>query len=301
MIEKEELHISEISLAQVADQFVEYVNSSKFKMQSPKLGDVNASENMEDAGSRCRREIPCLRRQAPYPPLEKEGVTTPYPPPRKCGATPFMKGGKTALKESENCIDANEICDFLVIAAKLLYIKSKYLMPFLITEEDEEEIGDLEKRLKIYKEFLDASKIIEEYYGNKSYSHVRDKMFIGEQIPLNPPLEKGEILGFFPPKKLEKDGLKIAFEELIMRLKPAFKLDEAQFEKRVTVQEKLEQIQRLILKKMETAFSNLLITREKSEVIVSFLAVLELVKQQFVHVEQEEYFSEIIIRRINIG
>ncbi|MFH0854464.1 MAG: segregation/condensation protein A [bacterium] len=264
MIEAEELNISEVSLAEIADQFVKYV-----------MGCDDNSQRQENAQK---------EQSIPISPLK-------------------------------DCIDANELSDFLIIAAKLVYIKSKYLMPFLMTSEDEEEIDNLETQLKIYKEFLDASKIIKEYYENKSFLYVKDKLnmsiffdglnekeiekFSSEaKQSLTYEIRNLKFESFFPPKKLRKEDLKISFENLIMRLKPAFKLDEAQFERRVTVQERLEQIRSLIFEKLEVGFNSLMINREKSEVIVSFLAVLELIKQQFAYVEQEEYFSEIVIKRV---
>ena len=56
-------------------------------------------------------------------------------------------------------VQLEETADFLVIAAKLIYIKSKALLPTL-SLEDEEGI-DLEKQLKMYKEYLEAAKKIQ--------------------------------------------------------------------------------------------------------------------------------------------
>jgi len=51
-------------------------------------------------------------------------------------------------------IDPEELADFLVVAAKLLFIKSKALLPYLYSGEEDEEIDDLERQLKMYKEFI---------------------------------------------------------------------------------------------------------------------------------------------------
>lgn len=213
MIEQDKLNISEISLAEMADQYVEYITLNKDR------------------------------------------------------------------------INANELSDFLLIAAKLLLIKSRYLMPFLKTEEDDE-AGDLESRLKIYKEFLEASLKINIFYENGNTAFLRP-IFMPEK----------EVC-FYPPKQIFAADLKEMFESLLSRLVPSFKIDEEKFEKRVTVQEKLEQIKALLLKQVEFGFNNLLGTREKSEVIVSFLAILELVKQKYVFVDQEGHFEEIMVRSI---
>jgi len=57
---------------------------------------------------------------------------------------------------------------FLVIAAKLLFIKSKALLPYLYPEEENEEIEELESQLRMYKEFLEAMKKIETRLDGKS-------------------------------------------------------------------------------------------------------------------------------------
>lgn len=210
LIEEDELNISEISLAAIADEYVEYIKSHK-----------------ED-------------------------------------------------------INADELSDFLVVAAKLLLIKSKYLMPFLETAEDEE-IYDLEKRLKIYKEFLEASAKINEYFLSKNVSFAREKISLYEPKEL-----------FNPPKNLTANDLMEIYKALVARLKPAFNpLDEESIRKTISVHEKLKQIKDLLLKRVKTSFSKLADTKDKSDIIVCFLAILELSKQRMVIITQEDHFADI--------
>src|SRR3989339_2104859 len=63
-------------------------------------------------------------------------------------------------------IGPEELADFLVVAAKLLLIKSRALLPFL-KGEAEEEIEEFEQQLRMYKEFLAAAKKIEAIIGKK--------------------------------------------------------------------------------------------------------------------------------------
>src|SRR5574344_1562914 len=70
------------------------------------------------------------------------------------------------VETSEN-IGPEEMADFLVMAARLLYIKSKALLPYLVSAEEEEEITELENQLKMYKEFVDASSKIAQLVGEK--------------------------------------------------------------------------------------------------------------------------------------
>src|SRR3990167_7246611 len=63
-----------------------------------------------------------------------------------------------------------ELADFLVVAAKLLFIKSKTLLPSLHIEEED---GDLEKQLKMYKLYYDASQRIQAMLAQRRYSFSR--------------------------------------------------------------------------------------------------------------------------------
>ena len=60
------------------------------------------------------------------------------------------------IKKSSNILPES-MADFLLMATKLLYIKSKALLPYLFTDEDQEELEDLEEKLKMYKDFVDLS------------------------------------------------------------------------------------------------------------------------------------------------
>src|SRR3990172_11499419 len=90
-------------------------------------------------------------------------------------------------------IPPEELADFLVVASRLLYIKSRLLLPFLDLG-DEESGGDLESQLKIYKEYLDASRVITAMIGKRRFLFVHEKL---------PHIE----IGFAPPKKLNSDQL----------------------------------------------------------------------------------------------
>ena len=68
-----------------------------------------------------------------------------------------------------------DLADFLVVAAKLLYLKSRALLPALRLDEEEADAGELEKQLKIYKEYLDASKKIEQMIKAGHFAFAREK------------------------------------------------------------------------------------------------------------------------------
>jgi len=186
-------------------------------------------------------------------------------------------------------INPEEVADFLAVAAKLLLIKSKTLLPYLVREEEEEEIKDFANQLKIYKDFLEASKKIEEILEEKKFMHAREfnKKMLTENVV------------FYPPKNVNKALLKNSFKEIIGRLKIEEKLEENNLEKAVSIEDKMLKIQSLLKKLNSLNFNNLLEEQiTKIDIIVSFLAMLELMKQRSVIVKQGRLFDSIQIVKV---
>lgn len=187
--------------------------------------------------------------------------------------------------ESEKDIPMEELADFLVVATKLLFIKSRLLLPFLNFGQ-EEPAGDLESQLRIYKEYLDASKSIEAMIGKRRFLYVHEKL---------PHVE----IGFAPPKELTTDQMAAFMRGVIARLQPLVQVPQATIEKTVSIHEKIRQIQSMFTKAKRTSFSEVLKNAEtRTEVIVSFLALLELVKQRSVAVSQDARWGDIVIDRV---
>ncbi|MDO8260102.1 MAG: segregation/condensation protein A, partial [Candidatus Magasanikbacteria bacterium] len=217
IIEKEEMDITEISLAGIADEFVNYIRSS-------------------DA----------------------------------------------------NEIDPEEMADFLVIAAKLLLIKSKALLPYLLPEE-EEDIEELEQQLKMYKEFVEAATKIEKMLGKKKFMFARE---------FNRKVVLANAETFSPPKKLVAADMAVVFEGLLVRLQPAEKMEKGTIEEEINIEEKIFTIKELLIKRIKVSFNKVMAqAKNKTEIIVSFLAMLEMMRQREVHLTQDEMFGDIIINK----
>lgn len=186
------------------------------------------------------------------------------------------------LQQQEEALPAEEIADFLVVAAKLIYIKSKYLLPTL---ELEEEDGDLEQQLKIYREYYQASKVIHKLIGKKKFSYVRT-------VPLKIPRE----LHFSPPQHLTATALADAFRLVIGKLEIIIRLPKIFLKNTISIREKIQSLKDAIGRGI-LHFHKLYDRSNKQDIIVSFLALLELVKTRHVAVEQTTMFSEITIRK----
>ncbi len=176
-------------------------------------------------------------------------------------------------------INPEEMADFLVVAA---------LLPYLYPEE-EEEIEELEEQLRMYKEFLEAAKKIEKMVGQRKFMFSRE--FNRRILLTNSHL-------FSPPPKLTARELKIIFVDLLARLKPPEALPEETLDHKIKIEDKILLIQKMLLERLRVSFSRVLSTaKSKTEIIVSFLAVLELMRQREVVLRQDNLFGEILIEK----
>lgn len=190
------------------------------------------------------------------------------------------------IRNQNNIINPEEMADFLVVAARLLLIKSRALLPYLHPEE-EAEIEDLEQQLKMYKEFIEATKKIEKMIGRKKFMFVRE---------FNRKAMLQNLNVFSPPKGLTANDLSMIFNDLVNRLTPPEKLEEETLERKIHIEEKILHIQQLLIDRISVSFKKVMASAEsKTEIIVSFLALLELIKQRSVSVDQDELFSDITI------
>ncbi len=180
-------------------------------------------------------------------------------------------------------IDPEELADFLVVAAKLILIKSRILLPDLAIEE---EGPSLEAQLKLYKNFVEASHTIEALLKKKQVMFGRVRPLI-EQVP-----------EFSPPPKLIVAMLEAAFRNVIKSLEPLFSLPRAAVERAISIQEKINHMRTMILDRVALRFHDILKgAKSKTEAIVSFLALLELVKQRVIEVQQDALFKDITLHK----
>ncbi|OGY44409.1 MAG: hypothetical protein A3B89_02215 [Candidatus Buchananbacteria bacterium RIFCSPHIGHO2_02_FULL_40_13] len=187
--------------------------------------------------------------------------------------------------DSQIEISATELADFLVIATKLLVIKSKILIPQL-ADEEEDSAEQLEAQLKIYKDYLAASKNIERIIKG---GHL---LFSRERIAFN--FEPA----FSPPKTLRAEQLKALYEEILKRLDYIVNLPQKVMKQTVTLKEKVTNIRELIVKLKTVNFKDILAeAKSRTEVVVSFMALLELIKSGEIAVNQGNIFDDIYVER----
>ena len=193
--------------------------------------------------------------------------------------------------------DLNVMSEFLVMAATLLDIKCRMLLPKEETEEGEEEDprAELVEQLlqyKMYKYMAFKLKDREEeadlvYYKNPS---VPDEVTYYEE-----PVDLDKLLDGITSKKLEqifKDVMRRQ-EDKIDPIRSKFKTIEKE---EVPLPVKLVYVKEYAEKHKRFSFRELLEKQHsKVQIVVTFLAVLELMKNETIHVEQDEICGDIMI------
>lgn len=176
------------------------------------------------------------------------------------------------------------LADFLVIASRLLLIKSKTLLPSLeLTQEEKEEIQDLEVRLKLYQEFKRTQEYIHAQWSDTPKMYTREFMLSVPTI-------------FYPPSNVGPNELLGAILKISGALEIAMTPKVRVKNQILNLRTKIEEV----IAKLTNTPKNL---RElhgdgnRTELVVLFLAILHLIKQQIVKVEQGDHFSEITIAK----
>lgn len=170
---------------------------------------------------------------------------------------------------------------FVSLAATLLLIKSKSLLPILdLTDEEEASIEDLEDRLKKYKVFRDISAVLQERFG-------KSNLYEPEYNPPHDPV-------FIADKFCDLNEIEAALYRVLNDLPKFEKKPIVKVKSVISLEEMITSLQSRIEKQIRTKFSELRATEtEHKNVIVCFLAILEIFKQGNVIITQENRFSDI--------
>lgn len=188
---------------------------------------------------------------------------------------------------NSEALNSSEVADFLLTASKLIYLKSKYLLPdFNLTDEDE--AGSLEHQLKIYKQYYEASyKINKLFRSKRRFSYSRTVFY-----------KRAMVQEFIPPSNVTKNILAQTFKEILSRIDNVLNLPAMIIAKAVSINEKIKHLRDLIKNSPQLNFTTLMKDQSnKMEIVVSFLAMLELVKQREVIVLQDKLFGDLNIHR----
>lgn len=179
------------------------------------------------------------------------------------------------------------IADFVVIAAKLILVKSKVLLPELeLTAEEEEDVRDLEHRLRLYRECQKGVAALAGAWPPESRSFAR---------PFFATFHEGGV--FYPPRRTGASELAAAAERLARTLQEFFLPRATAKASVVTLEAKVTELLRRFEAAGRQSFRDLSKRRPRAETIVLFLAILHLLKSNLLHAEQTEQFGDIILHK----
>lgn len=183
-----------------------------------------------------------------------------------------------------------DVSAFIVIASKLIQIKSFALLPHTpleMAEGEEEDPGEaLTRQLLLYKQFKNVANFLDQ----RSIAGLRNYLRLAPPIKL--------------PGKVNLEGLSLA--DLIEAAKSAFfthepmqSLSDVVNIPRVTIRERIRYIVQILGEKEKVTFRSLLAhKRTRVDVVITFLAMLELIKRRIITATQEFLFGEISLQAI---
>lgn len=182
---------------------------------------------------------------------------------------------------------AEEISAFLVIAAKLIQIKSEALLPRPPAREagEEDPAENLARQLRIYKRFKEIATLLEQ----------RDAQGLRTYLRLAPP---PKVEGRLDLSSLTLTDLLEAAESALQQEREKQSLGTVIAAPKVTIRQKIAYLSEQLRNNPQISFRNLVEnSHSRLEVVVTFLALLELVKRYRVSARQEALFGEIHIER----
>ena len=204
----------------------------------------------------------------------------------------YMEYIKAMQKE-----DLNIMSEFLVMAATLLDIKCRMLLPKEVNEEGEEE----DPRQELVEQLLEYK-----MYKFMSYE-LKDRELDGDRIMYKTASIPDEVKGYVPPVDLDKllgdltlVQLNRIFKEVMKRQESKVDPVRSKFGKiekeEVTLPDKLDSVTEYARSHRKFGFRALLKKQSsKVQVVVTFLAILQLMKEGVIFIEQNQPFDEIMI------
>lgn len=195
--------------------------------------------------------------------------------------------------EDMNNMNLDIASEYLVMAAELIEMKSKKLLP---NKNDDEESSEeenpeeeLKRRLYEYKKYKESTDIFRSLEENRSNYYTKAP----------------ESLRNYSEEKLENDGsvgvedLLEAFRKLLERQQFNKPLNTKIARKELSVKERVVRIRDILKVKKKVNFIELFDDFSKPYVVVTFLSVLEMAKNKEITLKQDNNFSDIYLERVD--
>ncbi len=189
----------------------------------------------------------------------------------------------------------DEVTQFMTIAGTLILIKSKSLLPILeLTDEEEENIADLERRLKLYEAYKEV--------GEALVSEYKTSPLFGRSYIVKKAV-------FAPDPKITTENLVESLQDVLNEIQKFKKKDipEQRVRAVVHLEEMVDSLIDRVKQSMNVSFNefthgmrkskNVDISEHKSYVVVGFLAMLEMVRNGIIAVDQKDAYQDILINK----
>ncbi len=198
------------------------------------------------------------------------------------------------MGQAGSLISPEELASFVVVASTLILIKSKSLLPNLsLTTEEEGDIKSLEERLRLYELFM------------KLGSNIKNNF--GEQIIFAPLERKNTDIIFLPDEQITGESMMSFAKNVLVSMPKKVFLPEVEVRKVISMEEMIDNLTERIQTSIQMSFKEFsghkggVHTREERiNVIVGFLAMLELVRNGILNAMQEERAGDIMLEKLEI-
>lgn len=181
-----------------------------------------------------------------------------------------------------------DVSSFLVIAARLIQIKSEALLPRpVVREEGEEDPGDeLARQLVLYKSFKDIAQVLNKYQSAGLHTYLRYAPTPDYPSKIDPDIILSDLVAaaeYVFSQEIEKEDINTVVKPL-----------------RITIREKIDMISGKLKSQGSVIFNAITNKSEdRLDIVITFLALLELIKRHLVDISQDELFGEIEISPTN--
>jgi segregation and condensation protein A len=194
--------------------------------------------------------------------------------------------------------DLDVVSDFLVMAATLLDIKSRMLLPKVEKEEEEDEEdprAELVRRLLEYKMYKFMSYELKDKMDDAANVFFKEPTLPDEVLQYREPVDPKELLAGLTLEKLNA-----IYKSIIRRQEDKVDPIRSKFgtieKEEISLSDKMIEIKDFARTHRKFSFRNLLESQcSKVQVIVTFLSILELMKMGHIHVEQDGLFDDISV------
>lgn len=177
-------------------------------------------------------------------------------------------------------IAIEELADFLVVAARLVQLKARLLLPDVEATEDDG--PDLAEQLRRYRKFVEASKAIAARWTSAPQC-------VARQRPA-----AATVAMFVPPPEATAPALRDLMWRVIARLEPLKRLPQVQAERLVSVQERVAALFAHVRSRTSARLKDVLgDAPSRADAVATFLALLELVRRGYVRASQPTAFDDI--------